>query len=71
MSRLTAEQQNALDNWAAGWLERMGAPTTFEAAVTEKLRSGLPYLQVVSDVAKERPDLYDKYRRSVQDEGRP
>lgn len=66
MSGLASDQRSALDVWAGNWLARLGAPRTFEAAVTEKLGSGVPYAQIVDEVAKERPDLYEEYRRSVR-----
>lgn len=64
MSGLSSKQKSALDDWAASWLARLGAPQTFEAAVAEKLDSGVPYSQIVDEVARERPDLYEKYRQS-------
>ncbi|MEU5933239.1 hypothetical protein [Micromonospora sp. NPDC047187] len=59
-------EADALDNWAAGWLERLGAPADFESAIAEKVKTGVPYADASAEAARERPDLYEKYRADVR-----
>lgn len=65
MNAITARQHEVLAEWAADQIGKLGGPMTFEAAVMEKLNSGTPYADIVTEVAKERPDLYEKYRTQV------